>query len=199
MLGKTGPMTVARRRTSATVALIGGVAVLAALAVAGPAAARPPDFRDRIDDTYEIENFCETGVTVTAHERTIGNVWDDGTTFMLSFNSRTTYTYGDKSVSDHWAGHAFYVVTEGEDFGSPHTEFGMEKGLRAYLKAPGGGTVTRDAGNLQFFVTFGPDGPDEDEFPDFESLDVVKDAGNHPDFYEPVWCGAATERLGIAG
>jgi hypothetical protein len=41
------------------------------------------------------------------------------------------------------------------------------------------GTVTRDAG------------------PDFEDLQIVKDAGNHPDFYEPVWCAAALEILGI--
>lgn len=182
-----------RRTIRASVAAL----VLAVLAIPQVAAARPPDFRDRIDDTYEIENFCDTGVTVTAHERTVGNAWDDGATFKSSFNSRTTYTYGDKSVRDHWAGRTVVAVTEGEDFESPHTELLEQKGLRAYLKEPGGGTVTRDAGNIRFFVTFGPDGADEDEFPDFESLEVVKDAGDHPDFYEPVWCGAATELLGI--
>ena len=78
-----------------------------------------------------------------------------------------------------------------------HTEFWQEKGLRAYLKAPGIGTVTRDAGNLHFFPSFTGDGPDDDEDPDFEDLEVVKDAGNHPDFYELVRCAAALEILGI--
>ncbi len=194
MLGKA-PLTFAGRAL-----LVAGVSLLGAFGIVGTAsAAGPPDFRDRIDDMYEIENFCDTGVTVTAHERTTGNGWDDGTTFRLSFTSRTTYTYGDKSVSDHWAGRVLAVVTEGEDFESPHTEFIVENGLRAYVRAPGGGTVTRDAGNLQHVVTFGPDGSDEDEFPDFESDDVVKDAGDHPGFYEPLWCEAITEQLGIAG
>ena len=187
----------AKHRRAASVLVTG--AALAVLALPQVATAGPPDFRDRIDDTYEIENFCDTGVTVTAHEQTVAQGWDGGATFKISFNTRTTYTFGDKSVSDHWAGQGIGVVTEGEGFGSPHTEFLEQKGLRAYLKAPGGGTVTRDAGNLRFFVTFGPDGPDADEFPDFESLEVVKDAGDHPDFYEPVWCEAAAELLGIGG
>ena len=155
-----------------------------------------PSFRDRIDDTYPIEDFCDSGVTVQAHEITNAQGWETDTTSKVSLNSRTTYTYGDRSVSDHWAGRSDGLLVEG-DLDGAHTEYWEEKGLRAYLKAPGIGTVTRDAGNLQFFISFTADGPDEDEEPDFEDLEVVKDAGNHPDFYEPVWCGAALEILGI--
>jgi tRNA U34 5-carboxymethylaminomethyl modifying enzyme MnmG/GidA len=43
-------------------------------------------------------------------------------TFKLAFTSRTTYTYGDRSVSDHWAGRGFGVLVEGDVDGA-HTEF----------------------------------------------------------------------------
>jgi hypothetical protein len=182
----------AMRRLIVAVLLAAGALII----VSPVAGAAPPSFRDRIDDTYEIENFCDSGVTVQAHERTTAQGWETDTTLKVSFNSRTTYTYGDRSVSDHWAGRSDGLLVEG-DLDGAHTEFWQEKGLRAYLKAPGIGTVTRDAGNLQFFISFTEDGPDEDEEPDFENLEVVKDAGNHPDFYEPVWCSAALELLGI--
>lgn len=169
------------------------VVLLTAAALASPAAANAagaPTFRDRIDDSYPIENFCDSGVTVQAHERTIAVGWETDTTFKLSFNSRTTFSFGDQSVSDHWAGRVFSFVTEGESFESPHTELVTENGLRAYLRAPGGGTVTRDAGNLQYLLTFGEGG-------EFLGVEVIKDAGGHPAFYEPVWCNAALELLGI--
>lgn len=177
--------------------LISAVLLAAGVLIVSPVAdAAAPSFRDRIDDTYEIEDFCGSGVTVQAHEVTTAQGWETDTTLKVSFNSRTTYTYGDRSVSDHWAGRGDGVLVEG-DLDGAHTEFWQEKGLRAYLKAPGIGTVTRDAGNLHFFVSFTDDGPDADEFPDFEDIQVVKDAGNHPDFYEPVWCAAALEILAI--
>jgi hypothetical protein len=177
--------------------LISAVLLAAGVLIVSPVAdAAAPSFRDRIDDTYEIADFCGSGVTVQAHEVTTAQGWETDTTVKISFNVRTTYTYGDRSVSDHWAGRSDGLLVEG-DLDGAHTEFLQEKGLRAYLKAPGIGTVTRDAGNIQFFVSFTEDGPDEDEFPDFEDLEVVKDAGDHPDFYEPVWCTAALDILGI--
>jgi hypothetical protein len=184
-------------RSAHGLALISAVLLAAGVLIVSPVAnAAAPSFRDRIDDTYEIEDFCGSGVTVQAHEVTTAQGWVTDTTLKVSFNSRTTYTYGDRSVSDHWAGRGDGVLVEG-DLDGAHTEAWQQKGLRAYLKAPGIGTVTRDAGNLQFFVSFIEDGPDEDEFPDFEDVEVVKDAGNHPDFYEPVWCAAALEILAI--
>ena len=177
--------------------LISAVLLAAGMFIVPPVAdAATPSFRDRIDVMYEIENFCDSGETVVAHEVTTAQGWETDSTLKVSFNSRTTYTYGDRSVSDHWAGRGDGLLVEGELDGA-HTEFWQEKGLRAYLKAPGIGTVTRDAGNIHFFVSFIEDGPDEDEDPDFEEHEVVKDAGNHPDFYEPVWCAAALEILGI--
>jgi len=177
--------------------LISAVLLAAGVFIVSPVAdAAAPSVRERIDDTYEIENFCDSGVTVQAHELTTFRNWETDTTLKGTFNSRSTFTYGDRSVSDHWAGRGFGVLVEG-DLDGAHTEFWQENGLRAYLRAPGAGTVTRDAGNIQYFVSFTEDGPDEDEDPDFEDLEVVKDAGNHPDFYEPVWCAAALEILGI--
>ena len=180
-----------RRLIAVVLLAVGGLILLVPVAGAAPAS-----FRDRIDDTYEIENFCDSGVTVQAHERTTAQGWETNTTLKISFNSRTTYTYGDRSISDHWAGRSDGLLVEG-DLDGAHTEFWQEKGLRAYLKAPGIGTVTRDAGNIHIFFRFTEDGPDEDDEPDFESVEVVKDAGDHPDFYEPVWCTAALELLGI--
>ena len=180
-----------RRLMSALFATAGVLMIFSP--VAGAAA---PSFRDRIDETYEISNFCDSGVTVQAHERTTAQVWETDTTFKAAFNNRTTYTYGGRSVSDHWAGRGFGELVEG-DLDGAHTEFIREAGLRAYLKAPGIGTVTRDAGNLLFLLTLIEDGPDEDTFPDFGGIEVVKDAGDHPDFYDPVWCTAALELLGI--
>jgi hypothetical protein len=184
------------RRLIPAVCLAAGV-----LFIVSPVAnAAAPSFRDRIDDTYPIEDFCGSGVTVQAHERTTAQGWETDTTFKVAFNSRTTFTYGERSVSDHWAGSSKAVLVEG-DLDAAHIEFWQENGLRAYLKAPGIGTVTRDAGNLQYYVTFTEDGPDEDTDPDFVGIEVVKDAGNHPDFYEAggVWCAAALEILGIEG
>src|SRR5215217_4209902 len=171
--------------------LISAVLLAAGLLIASPVAdAAAPSDRGRVDVTYDIEDFCGSGVTVQAHERSTFQNWETDTTLKGAFNSRTTYTFEGRSVSDHWAGRGFGVVVEG-DLDGAHTEFWQENGLRAYLKAPGIGTITRDAGNIQYFVSFTADGPDEDEDPDFEDLEVVKDAGNHPDFYEPVWCAAA--------
>jgi hypothetical protein len=45
-------------------------------------------------------------------------------------------------------------------------------------------------------VSFTEDGPDEDEAPDFEDLEVVKDARQASGYPEPVWCAAALEMLG---
>jgi hypothetical protein len=181
------------RRLISAVLLVAGV--LIATPVAGAAA---PSFRDRLDETYEIEDFCGSGVTVQAHEVTRAQGWETDTTLNVSFNSRTTYTYGDRSVSDHWAGRSDGLLVEG-DLEGAHIEFWQEKGLRAYLTAPGVGTVSRDAGNLHIFFTFAEDGADEGEDPDLVDIEVVKDAGDHPDFYEPVWCSAALELLGISG
>ena len=119
------------RRLTA-VPLAAGVLII----VSPVAHAATPSFRDRIDDTYPIENFCGSGVTVLAHELTTAQGWETDTTFKVAFNSRTTYTYGDRSVSDHWAGRSFGVLVEG-DLDGAHTEFWQERGLRAYLKAPG--------------------------------------------------------------
>ena len=179
------------RRLISAVLLAAGVLIVAPVADAAA-----PTFRDRIDESFEIENFCDSGVTVQAHEVTMAQGWETDNTLKISFNSRTTYTFGDASVSDHWAGRSDGLLVEG-DLDGAHVEFWQEKGLRAYLKAPGIGTVTRDAGNLHFFISFTEDGPDEGDEPDFEDLQVVKDVGDHPDFYDPVWCTAALEILGI--
>ena len=112
----------AMRRLIFTVLLAAGVLIVSPVADAAA-----PSFRDRIDDTYEIEDFCGTGVTVQAHEVTTAQGWETDTTIKVSFNSRTTYTYGDRSVSDHWAGRSDGVLVEG-DLDGAHTEFFRRRG-----------------------------------------------------------------------
>ena len=94
------------------------------------AEAAAPAFHDRIDATYEIENFCDSGVTVQAHERTTAQGWETDLTLKFRVQRRTTFTYGDRSVSDHWAGRSFGVLVDG-DLDGAHTDFWQENGLRA--------------------------------------------------------------------
>src|SRR5687768_6196169 len=105
------------RRLISAVVLAAGVLILSPVADAAA-----PTFRDRIDDTYEIEDFCGSGATVQAHEIITAQGWETATTLKDSFNSRTTYTYGDRSVSDHWAGRGDGLLVEG-DLDGAHTEF----------------------------------------------------------------------------
>jgi hypothetical protein len=149
-----------------------------------------PDFRDRLVEEFDDENFCGTGETVHVVNQIVANVWEGARVFKLAFNTRGTYTYGDAVVTDHWAGRVFDLVVEGEDQEGPHTHLITENGLRAFLKAPGVGRVTLDAGNIQFLTFWGANH-------EFLGLEVVHDRGKHPDFYEPVWCSAAIELLGI--
>ena len=149
-----------------------------------------PDFRDRLVEEFDIEDFCGTGETVHLVNTVVANVWEEELRFKLTFNTRGTFTYGDATITDHWAGRGFDIVIEGDDLDEPHTHLITETGLRAFLKAPGIGRVSRDAGNLQFLTFWGEDH-------EFLGLEVIHDRGDHPDFYEPVWCTAAIELLGI--
>lgn len=172
--------------------IVAGLLVLLAVPAAssGQRGLGPPDFRDRLVEEFDIENFCDTGETVHFVNRVVANVWERDLVFKLVFNRRGTYTYGDATVTDHWAGRVFDLVIEGENQEGPHTHLITENGLRAFLKAPGVGRVTLDAGNLQYMTFWGEDH-------EFLGLEVVYDRGHHPDFYDPVWCSAAIELLGI--
>jgi hypothetical protein len=177
------------RRTLVAVAL---GTVLLAVAAAAPAQAAglgAPTFRDRLVEEFDDPNFCDTGQTVHVVNTIVANGWEGDGVFRLAFTTRATYTFGDATVTDHWAGRGFDVIVEGEEEG-PHSHLITETGLRAFLKAPGIGRVTRDAGSIQFLVSF----DENDEVVDFQ---VIHDHGDHPDFFDPVWCGAAIDLLGI--
>ena len=153
-------------------------AVLLVAAAAAPVEAAglgAPTFRDRDVLEFDDTDFCETGQTVHVVNTVVANGWEGDGVFRIAFNTRATYTFGDATISDQWAGRGFDVT---------------ETGLRAFLNAPGMGRVTRDAGNIQFRVSFDAD----DNVVDFA---VIHDRGDHPDFYDPVWCDAAIELLGI--
>jgi hypothetical protein len=151
-----------------------------------------PDFKDRFVNELDLDDFCDTGETVHLVERIVGNVWetDDGKIFRLAFSVAGTFTYGDATVYARNAGQVRDVLIAGDDQDEPHTHHGIETGLRSMLRAPGGGVVTLDHGYLEYISEFGEDH-------ELLDLEVLKDAGGHPDFYDPVWCEAAVELLGI--
>ena len=69
--------------------LISAVLLAAGVLIVSPVAdAAAPSFRDRIDDTYEIEDFCDSGVTAEAHERTTAQGWETDRTLKSAFNSQ---------------------------------------------------------------------------------------------------------------
>jgi hypothetical protein len=161
-----------------------------AAALAAPvAASAAPGFHDRFDDTFDLPDFCGSGVTVQVRDVVVGNGQESDTRITVSFNEKVTFTYGDRSITSHSAGRLVIELVEGDSFEGPHTEFQIETGVRAQLKVPGGGLVQSDAGNLQFVGTI-----DENGGFDFE---IVKDAGHHEQFQSDVFCNAALPLLGI--
>ena len=167
--------------------------VLAALAVTPAAASAqgPPDERDRFTDEFVDEDFCGTGVSVDVVENSVVNVWglEGEDTFKLTFRSRIAFTYGDTTVFLLNAGRLDVERVTGE-YPGPRTDLAVDTGLRAFLRVPGEGAVTLDHGYLEYLASFDANG-------DFVGAEVLKDAGGHPDFYDAVFCEAATEALGI--
>ena len=170
--------------------LVSAALLAAGVLVVSPAAASAaPGFHDRIDDTFDLPDFCGSGVTVEVRDVIVGNGHESDTRITVSFNEKVTFTYGERSITSHAAGRIVIELIEGDSFEGPHSEFNVETGLRAQLKVPGGGLVQSDAGNLQFVGTF-------DENGDFH-FEVVKDAGHHEQFQSDVFCNAALPLLGI--
>jgi hypothetical protein len=174
-------------------------AMVIALAVVMPAGAagQAPDFKDRFTEDFVDDDFCGTGFTVTGTEDTVAQGYDDGTTFRLMLRQRITFTYEGKTVTLQNAGR---ILAQSLDapFDEPHTEIIKETGLRAKLLIPGQGAVTLDHGNIVYSITFVPNTDPESEDPLMVSdIEVLKDAGGHPDFYAPVFCEAATSYFGI--
>src|SRR4051812_15000637 len=137
-------------RGPSVVALVACVAALCAPVVASAA----PGFHDRIDETFTDSDFCGSGEAVQIRDVIVGNGHESDTGVAVSFNEKLTFTYGDRSITSHGAGHLAIELVDGESFEGPHTEFTVDVGLRAQLKVPGGGVVQSDAGNLQYFLTF---------------------------------------------
>ena len=148
-----------------------------------------PDFHDRFTAEFEAPDFCGTGVTVQGVEMTIANGWEDADTFKLTFRSTVSLTYGDRTIFLHGAGRTIFELIEG-DFGGAQTDLGVENGVRASLRVPGQGAVTLDHGFLKYVVEL-------DENGNVVNVELLKDAGGHPDFSDGVICEAAVAALGI--
>jgi hypothetical protein len=174
----------AMRRFIPAALLAAGVLIVSPVAASGA-----PGFHDRFDDTFDLPDFCGSGVTVQVRDVVVGNGHESDTRLTIGFNEKVTFTHGDRSITSHAAGRILLELVEGDSFEGPHTEFDVETGVRAQLKVPGGGLVQSDAGNLQFLGTF-------DENGDFH-FEILKDAGHHEQFQSDVFCNAALPLLGI--
>jgi hypothetical protein len=175
------------RRSIVVVASLLALVVMPA-AVSAQGGLGAPDRRDRFTDEYPFPDFCGTGVTVQVVEKTVGNIWEGENTFKVTFRSHVTWIYGDRTLIEQDAGRVL-ITTEGDSEGA-HTEFVIENGIRAALRIPGQGMLTLDHGFIDYVATF-------DENGEFESVQVLKDAGGHPAFDSDVFCDAAIEALGI--
>ena|SRR5215212_9619726 len=172
------------------------VLALAALLPAG-ALAQAPDFRDRFVESGTDPDFCGTGVEVNFVDDIVGQGWETDTTFRLTFRGRTTLSYGDLSVTAMSTGRVA-VDTLDAPLDEPHTELVRESGLRSWARIPGQGVVTADHGLLVYTVTLAPNtDPDAEDPLMVTDIEVLKDAGGHPDFSDPVFCEAVTSYFGI--
>ena len=166
-------------------------AVLAALALmpAGAAAA-PPDFHDHFTESFTDPDFCGTGAAVDVTQTIVANGYDQSdTVFRVSFSVRETLIYNGLTLRSQAAGHAKALATDGV-FSGAHTEVVAESGLRSKLWLPGQGVLTSDHGLLLYQLTFDDNG-------ELVDVTVLKDAGGHPDFSDPVWCAAASAAFGL--
>jgi hypothetical protein len=172
------------RRTLLVLLTLGVLAVVPA----GASAAKP-DFHDHGTDTFTDPDFCGTGESVDVVESFNAIGYDSDTEFRLAISVRDAITYNGMTVYAQLAGRVHAVATEGV-FGGAHTELVRESGLRSKLRIPGQGVLTSDHGLLVYELTF-------DETGEVVDVNVIKDAGGHPDFFDPVWCEAATSAFGI--
>src|SRR5829696_644661 len=93
-------------------------AVLLLFAAVMPAAASAqsaPDERARFTDEFVDEDFCGTGESVQVVENTVANVWglEGEDTFKLTFRTRLTLTYGDRTLVEIDAGRVDVQRVEG--------------------------------------------------------------------------------------
>lgn len=107
------------------------------------------------------------------------------------FNVATTFTNpaNGASLVGRFAGVKTNEIVAGLESG-PHTHEFVENGLRAKLKLPNGGVLTRDAGSLTYRISF-------DAADNFTGLEIVSVHGPHPAFDSPVWCEEAIAALGL--
>jgi hypothetical protein len=180
----------ASRRALAGLAAAGAIALVAMPAVASAqGAGGPPTFQDRFTDEFTQTDFCGTGESVEVVENVVGNGWETEDAFRLTFRVQTTYTYGDNTLIELDAGRLLAHTVETTPEGG-HTDQVVETGIRAALRAPGGGALTLDHGYLEYLASF-------DENDEFEGAELLKEAGGHPVFENGVFCDFATEALGI--
>ena len=171
-------------------------AVLAVLAVLPAAASAQgghgaPDFQDRFTEEFVDDDFCGTGARVEAVEKTVVNGWglEGEDFFILTFRSRVSLTYGDRTIFETDAGRLDVQRVDGE-FPGPRTDLAVNTGIRAALRIPGEGTLTLDRGYISFLISF-------DENGDFVSVELLTEAGGHPSFDNEVFCEVAIDALGI--
>ena len=100
--------------------LISAALLAAGVLIVSPvAASAAPGFHDRFDDTFDLPDFCGSGVTVQVRDVVVGNGHESDTRITVSFNEKVTFTYGDRSITSHSAGRIVIELIEGDSFEGP--------------------------------------------------------------------------------
>jgi hypothetical protein len=173
---------------SIVIAVVGVLGV--ALAVPVSAGAQAP-VQQRTVETVVDPDFCGTGADVSIHNEFRETISEGESSFWVTFNYKTYFTYDGVTLFEQFAGRS-KVVSIPPASGAAETFETTETGLRAKLKLPDGGVLTSDHGYLRYRVSVDATG-------EFVGLELIRENGGHPAWSDDpaVFCQAATTALGI--
>jgi len=178
-----------------SVLLVGGAACAIVFGAVAPAEAKSPEPTPfSINDPTDTDpDFCGTGeaVDITFSAKGVDFLSPNGGLEFASVGHGTvTYTYGENTVIQHFAGLFTDEIVSGDPEGV-HVHAFTNVGLPEQFRLQGGGVITLDAGTITFFVRFNGD--------EFVSDEGFTFNGPHPqaesDF--TLFCDVMPEALGI--
>ena len=173
---------------SPRMSLTSAIAVLAALALAAPAAAAPSN---HFFGAFTDPDFCGTGVPIDVVATAVHNSRVGETSFVARGVAKTTYTNPANGTS-------FYVRSGGtflnelvSEVGDTIVESNTVVGLGELFKTPQGPVIAREAGSVTFVNTFVAG--------ELVDTRVGVTHGPHPDADSgfTLFCQIATEQLGL--
>lgn len=109
----------------------------------------------------------------------------------LVFNLSLTYTkpVNGAAVVERWSELETNEIVDGLE-GQVHTHEFSNTGLKATLKLAQGGVLTHDSGRIVYRITFDASGNET-------AFEVVADHGDHPGFYDDLFCSTVVDALDL--